>query len=67
MTDYAGTGAMGQGKRDERVIYYRKPNGWITWADSESGTKLRDFSIRGFQPLFNYGAITGYMDKEQTL
>ncbi len=59
------TGSMGTGKRDERVIYYRKPDGWITWADSESGTKLRDFAIRGFQPLFKYGAITGYMDKEQ--
>lgn len=59
------TGSMGTGKRDERVIYYRKPDGWITWADSESGTKLRDFSIRGFQPLFEYGVVTGYMDREQ--
>ncbi len=67
MTQAPTTGSMGQGKRDERVIYYRKPNGWITWADSESGTKLRDFAIRGFQPLFEYGAITGYMDKEQKI
>ncbi len=65
MTDFAGMSGMGTGKRDERVIYYRKPNGWITWADSESGTKLRDFAIRGFQPLFKYGAITSYMDREQ--
>ena len=52
------TGSMGTGKRDERVIYYRKPNGWITWADSESGTKMRDFAIRGFSPMLKYGAIT---------
>ena len=57
------TGSMGTGKKDERVIYYRKSNGWITWGDSESGTKLRDMNIMGFQALFDYGVITGFLDK----
>ncbi len=33
--------------------------GWITWNDSVSGTKMRDFSIRGFEPLWRYGRING--------
>lgn len=71
MTDYGEnlTGSMGTGKRDERVIYYRKSggleDGWIVWGDSESGTKLRDATIRGMQPLFKYGAITCFLDKAQ--
>ena len=70
MTDFAGTGAMGTGRKDERVIYYRKPitgsdeDGWIVWGDSESGTKLRDRAILGFTPLFKYGIITCYLDSE---
>jgi DNA-directed RNA polymerase subunit RPC12/RpoP len=73
MTQASTTGSMGTGKSDERVIYYRKPSnggpedGWIVWGDSESGTKLRDRAILGFQPLFDYGAITGYMDREQKI
>lgn len=64
------TGSMGTGKRDERVIYYRKPMtgsepGWIVWGDSESGTKFRDFAIRGFQALMKYGVITCFLDKAQ--
>ena len=42
------TGAMGTGKRDERVIYYKKPNGWITWADSESGLAMA-YITNGFR------------------
>ena len=47
---------------DEHVIYWRKPNGWITWADTESGTKMRDYSRRGFEPLWKYGNfnVDGY-------
>ncbi len=63
------TGSMGTGKKDERVIYYRKSggleDGWITHGDSESGTKLRDHLIRGFQPLMKYGVITGFLDRDQ--
>lgn len=70
MTEFAGTGAMGTGRRDEKVIYYRRvkgggdQNGWISWGDSESGTKLRDKTILGFQPLFDFGVITGFMDRK---
>lgn len=52
----------------DQVIYYRRPEfdrdgnraenaGWITWGDSTSGTKLRDFQVRGMTPLFKYGVI----------
>ncbi len=50
------------------VIYYRRPYktrdgrdasnpGYITWADSLSGSKLVDYETRGFTPLRKYGAI----------
>jgi hypothetical protein len=73
MTQAPTTGSMGTGKSDERVIYYRKPSnggpedGWIVWGDSESGTKLRDRAILGFTPMFKYGTITCYMDREQKI
>ena len=48
----------------DQVIYYRRPkgpdkedSGWIVTADSISGTKLRDYAIRGFEPLMKYGHI----------
>lgn len=41
----------------DQIIYYRKPNGWITWGDSLSGSKQRDFTLRGFEPLHRYGTI----------
>lgn len=31
--------------------------GWITWGDSVSGTKQRDYRIRGFTPLSQYGSL----------
>ena len=31
--------------------------GWITWGDSLSGTKARDYRTRGFTPLDKYGKI----------
>lgn len=63
LSDNYGRSA-GKGKADE-VIYWRTPMsrqvhpGWITWNDSVSGTKMRDFSIRGFEPLWKYGRING--------
>lgn len=51
----------GRGDSDQ-VIYYRRPNkgmnaGWIVFGDSLSGSKLRDFVKRGFEPLMQYGPI----------
>lgn len=56
MQQWGALGGPGRGQGD-RVIYYRKPNGWITYGDSVSGTKLRDFVARGFEPLMQYGYI----------
>ena len=46
----------------DQIIYYRRPrrgehNGWIVYGDSLSGTKLRDYVRRGFEPLMKYGVI----------
>lgn len=69
MTEHPSATAMGTGRRDERVMYYRKSggleDGWIVWGDTESGTKLRDRTILGFQLLHKYGVITGFLDKAQ--
>ena len=59
----------------DQIIYYRRPKlnklgepaenaGWITWGDSISGTKLRDFVARGFEPLMKYGSLN---NKERRL
>jgi hypothetical protein len=67
MSEYATGVSQGHGLGDS-VIYYRRPfltrdgdaaenAGWITWADSLSGTKLRDYEYRGFTPLRKYGAM----------
>lgn len=66
-SEYATFNTTGKGLGDE-VIYYRRPfktrdgepaenAGWITWADSLSGTKLRDYEVRGFTPLRQYGFV----------
>ena len=65
MTMETGTQwAEGQGQKGagDQVIYYRKANkgleaGWITCGDSLSGTKYRNFTQRGFQPLEKYGTV----------
>ncbi len=65
MTMTTGTEwAEGQAQRGagDQVIYYRKPNKgleakWITWGDSLSGSKYRDYVRRGFVPLEQYGTI----------
>ena len=52
----------------DEVVYYRRPTltrdgdpaenpGWITWADSLSGTKRRDYETRGWTLLSKYGKI----------
>lgn len=52
----------------DEIIYYRRPRftrdgepaenaGWITWADSLSGTKRRDYETRGWVALTQYGKI----------
>ena len=51
-----------KGSDGDQVIYYRRPRkgenaGWITWADSISGSKLRDYVKRGFEPLMQFGVI----------
>lgn len=57
----------GRGDGDH-IIYYRRPlkarngmplvhAGWITWGDSLSGTKHRDMTVRGFEPLHQYTRI----------
>ena len=67
MNSYQSMANPGRNLGDQ-VIYYRRPlvdrhgnkaenAGWIVWGDSTSGTKLRDYSIRGFTPIFNYGAV----------
>lgn len=53
---------IGQG---DQIIYYRRPRkgenaGWITYGDSLSGSKYRDFVRRGFEPLEKYGYINTY-------
>lgn len=60
-SDWAAFNDTNPGSGDQ-VIYYRKPNKggqprWITHNDSASGTKLRDFIHRGFEPLMKYGVI----------
>lgn len=65
MSEYSVANTTSRGLGDE-VIYFRRPfltrdgepaenAGWITWADSLSGTKLRDYEVRGFTPLRKYG------------
>jgi len=57
----------GRGAGDQ-IIYYRRPRtgltgepvenaGWITWGDSLSGSKFRDYVRRRFDPLMQYGVI----------
>ena len=46
----------------DQIIYYRRPRkgedaGWIVFGDSLSGTKLRDFVKRGFEPLMQFGLV----------
>ena len=46
----------------DQIIYYRRPRkgehaGWIVFGDSLSGTKLRDYVKRGFEPLMQFGII----------
>ena len=64
---WAALGQPNSGDGDQ-IIYYRRPlrkptgevaedPGWIIYADSISGTKLRDFVKRGFEPLMQYGVI----------
>jgi hypothetical protein len=68
MNDVRTTANVGRNLGDQ-VIYYRRPNegenaGWITWGDSASGTKLRDFGVRGFQPLYKYGVINSKKNQQ---
>ena len=76
MSEYQTTSGVGRGQGDE-VIYYKKPRltqdgepanqaGWITWGDSFSGTKARDYGIRGFTPLREFGKINDE-DRRQDL
>lgn len=62
--DIMGWGALSQpkGGAGDQIIYYRRPRkgedaGWIVWGDSISGSKLRDYVRRGFEPLMQYGVI----------
>lgn len=67
MMEWGNIGRPSRGDGDQ-VIYYRRPlknrqgqpaenPGWITWGDSLSGTKLRDYVRRGFEPLMDFGTI----------
>ena len=47
--------------RDERVIYYRRKNGWITWGDSQA-SKLLVKIQKGATPLAQYGEIKDSKD-----
>ena len=77
MSEYSAGHTQGRGLGDS-VIYYRRPflsrdgeraenAGWITWADSLSGTKLRDYEYRGFTPLRKYGAMNDEDRLNETL
>lgn len=60
-TQWAALAQPNAGAGDQ-IIYYRRPRtgehaGWIVYGDSLSGTKLRDFVRRGFEPLMTYGVI----------
>lgn len=64
MLESGTTWAEGQAQRGagDQIIYYRKPDkgleaNWITWGDSLSGSKYRDYGKRGFTPLEKYGTI----------
>lgn len=75
-TDFTALGVTGRGAGDQ-VIYWRRPMvsmfstmpadnpGWITWGDSLSGTKLRDYLSRGFTPLMQYGVINSKENAER--
>lgn len=61
MMEWGQLGEPQKGAGDQ-IIYYRRPRkgenaGWITWGDSVSGSKLRDYVRRGFEPLMQYGTI----------
>lgn len=63
MNDYRGVAQSAQGGKFEKDIYYRRPvdadenPGWITTGAQKSGTALRDYTMRGFEPLWKYGSI----------
>lgn len=67
MMDWANLGETQKGAGDQ-VVYYKRPStganpGWIIWGDSVSGSKLRDYLRRGYQPLMQYGVInSSYRD-----
>ena len=61
VNDWAAFNQPNAGAGDQ-IIYYRRPRsgedaGWIVYGDSLSGTKLRDYVKRGFEPLMKYGVI----------
>ena len=60
-SQWAALGQPNAGDGDQ-IIYYRRPRhgenaGWIVYGDSLSGTKLRDYVKRGFEPLMQFGII----------
>ena len=52
---------LGGRKADEKVIYYKKPNGWIVWGDTQPSKQLAMMQL-GMQPLPQYGHITDSSD-----
>lgn len=75
-SEYPVRATPGKGLGDE-VVYYRRPfltrdgetaenAGWITWGDSLSGTKRRDYETRGFTLLTKYGKINS-LPRERAL
>lgn len=68
MNEYRAAGMNPGRNMGDQVMYYRRPlydqygnkaenAGWITWGDTTSGTKARDYMIRGFELLRKYGVI----------
>lgn len=76
-SEYASGTTQGRGLGDS-VVYARRPfltrdgdpaenAGWITWIDTLSGTKQRDYEYRGFTILRKYGALNDEDRLNETL
>ena len=49
--------------RAKGAVYYRKPNGWITWGGYDDA--LKSFTDRGFQAMPQYGRVTAFFDENR--
>lgn len=51
-------GVLGNRRQSEKIIYYRKRNGWITWADLQPNKYILYTMMRGWLALPQYGYVS---------